>query len=897
MKDEIRFGIMCESLELRTWEIECLKKTLESGNSRLALIILPKRTSAAQKETFFHQLSKYGGPSKLLYCLYERLFVGPKLRPVVFFPDILKEVQVLFYCQERVEKSFEFFHAEDIEKIKKANLDFILLLSGFAKIQEEILNAPRYGIWSYYHGDKKNLGRKPCAFWEIYFNEDAIGSVLYKLTPNPEDILILREGYFKINKNSYPQNLHQILSESACFVSEVCQDIRNDLAGYIFAPALRIKISGLGYPGNLRCLKVFFKIIINNIRSRFLNGFFTEQWNIGVINCPVDKFIEEKRQCPIRWLFSPKKTEYYADPFIFRFDNKNFILYEYYNFIKKMGNISAAVLEENCTREIKKNCLEKTHHVSYPFVFRNETEILMLAEEWRIKRLVLYKARNFPIKWEEKADLLNDVLAVDPIIFNYNNYWWLFFTQKDKNPDSRLFVYYADNLLGPWKPHKKNPVKTHICSSRSAGNILFYKGNILRPAQDNSATYGGKVVLNRINRLSQDEFEEEPFLYIKPKRNDKFGEGIHTINISDEIIVIDGKRKVFSPLQTAKSVGLDVQESKLVRKIFERYHFVDVPKPIERKTYLEAIEDIKDCLAKQRGVISIYQIGSIAHPGISDIDLFIILEDDFYVDIHLGKSFRKKYESLITHSFLGISKSHFIKYKKYLLWHNFRHLWGESLISNERIADNSDLDRLRIQAALEYLIENYIDFVVHKETGVIKLRPVLQHLKAIKYDLEYLNVSTGDFFDAIKQVIQWIDRWFDSPIPSDLLSDWIDYFYPIFHDFLESRLRMNTLYVPKNDYITYTDNIRIKFGNTITYEFLGFSLPRSISSLHKKIFNLNLRFNSFMFYFPFDNTYPHRIYEDRYLAFKNIRDYTKKYLPSFSPPITSFASRILADED
>ena len=60
--------------------------------------------------------------------------------------------------------------------------------------------------------------------------------------------------------------------------------------------------------------------------------------------------------------------------------------------------------------------------------------------------------------------------------------------------------------LGPWKPHKRNPVKSDVRNSRPAGRLFYWNGDLYRPAQDSSQRYGYAMSINRVLRLTPDEF-------------------------------------------------------------------------------------------------------------------------------------------------------------------------------------------------------------------------------------------------------------------------------------------------------------------------------------------------------------------------------------------------------
>ncbi|GAG66909.1 unnamed protein product, partial [marine sediment metagenome] len=96
-----------------------------------------------------------------------------------------------------------------------------------------------------------------------------------------------------------------------------------------------------------------------------------------------------------------------------------------------------------------------------------------------------------------------------------------------------------------WKPHASNPIKVDVRSARPAGNPFYHNGNFYRPSQDCSEIYGGKIVLNRITRLSPTEFKEEKVNVIGPYKNSPYPDGIHTISSVGDMTIIDGFQRKF----------------------------------------------------------------------------------------------------------------------------------------------------------------------------------------------------------------------------------------------------------------------------------------------------------------------------------------------------------------
>ena len=150
-----------------------------------------------------------------------------------------------------------------------------------------------------------------------------------------------------------------------------------------------------------------------------------------------------------------------------------------------------------------------------------------------------------PDKWTKAATLIADIAAVDTTVFQHNGLWWLMCTQLEHDPTLNLFVWYAQDLFGPWKPHAGNPVKTDVRSSRPAGTPFAYNGELYRPSQDCSNSYGGRIVINRVRELTPRTFKEEVAAVVEPYADGPYPQGIHTLSAVGDMTLVDGKRYKF----------------------------------------------------------------------------------------------------------------------------------------------------------------------------------------------------------------------------------------------------------------------------------------------------------------------------------------------------------------
>jgi hypothetical protein len=264
-------------------------------------------------------------------------------------------------------------------------------------------------------------------------------------------------------------------------------------------------------------------------------------WNIGVVAHPISDFLEPHNRPKIMWLPTPSKGKYLADPFGLIRDNRIFILCEEFDYSTGKGRIVCFEEGENHAFIASRVAIELPVHVSYPYLLQWNGETYCIPETGQAREVSLYRAQEFPLKWEKAATLIGNFPGLDASVFEFDGRWWLTCTNLEDGEWEKLFVWYADDLTGPWRPHSANPVKISRRSSRPAGTPFMHEGTLYRPAQDCSNSYGQNVVINRIRRLTTDEFEEEEVTCIKPFQA-PYLEGLHTLSSTDGLTLIDGRR-------------------------------------------------------------------------------------------------------------------------------------------------------------------------------------------------------------------------------------------------------------------------------------------------------------------------------------------------------------------
>lgn len=288
----------------------------------------------------------------------------------------------------------------------------------------------------------------------------------------------------------------------------------------------------------------------NKVLPIFSKLFKHEDWNIGIIERPIESFLEDQTINDIKWLARRPKGGFTADPFGFWDNGRLHIYAEEFNFARNKGHLRYVIIDK-ARRVLREGvALFKDVHLSYPYIIGHQGALYCLPEMSRSNKVVLFAIDRHTGQLMEKATLLAGVTLSDPTVFHHDGQWWLWGVKDG----SELHVWYASDLFGPWQAHADNPVKTDIASARPAGTPFVHDGSLYRPAQDCSRTYGGRIVLNKVLALSPTEFREEIAAVIEPDPHGLYPVGIHTLAAAGDITLVDGKRWTFSLGRMARKV-------------------------------------------------------------------------------------------------------------------------------------------------------------------------------------------------------------------------------------------------------------------------------------------------------------------------------------------------------
>lgn len=228
----------------------------------------------------------------------------------------------------------------------------------------------------------------------------------------------------------------------------------------------------------------------------------------------------------------PPRQTFWADPFPVHDEaDRPWVLVEEYDWNGPGRAVLAALRPQGDTWVKEATILERDVHLSWPNAFRWDGQWWMLPEASAGGTLDLYRATHFPLGWEHAATWFSGMEIADPVVVEHQGRWWLFAAVGVPGAGAleQLWAWHGPTPLGPWEPHRRNPLLRDARRARPGGNFVHHHGRLYRVAQEAGREYGEATRLTRVVRLDAEGFEEVDVARIGPDwRRDLWR--THTLN-------------------------------------------------------------------------------------------------------------------------------------------------------------------------------------------------------------------------------------------------------------------------------------------------------------------------------------------------------------------------------
>jgi hypothetical protein len=542
----LRVGLLVDSLSQPAWVERALRRIVETGAGEFHLVVRnatppgPRRSRLA---------SYWANRNQLLYALYQRLDeckqkTDPDPFAEVDLTGMLGNVPTLDVLPKLTKSSDEILEG-DVAAVRKADLDVVIRL-GFRILKGGILSAARYGVWSYHHGDNTRYRGGPPCFWEVMEESPVTGTILQRLTEALDDGEVLYRSWGATNIYSVARNRSEIYWKSSDFLARAMRQVQlGVLPDKKPAPPSSYGHRLYVAPRNTEMIPALSKLAVRRVGAKWKALTSKEQWYLAWRRRPgLPDDNRDPELSPFRFRkLMPPAGQYWADPFPIRVDGADYVLYEDFHYTLDRGLISALRLGPDGPVGEPVVVLNPGYHLSYPFMFTWRGEHFMIPESVDEARVELYRAVRPPYEWQLEQVLMKDVPLADCTLAEIDGRWWMFANSPVPGASywDELHLFHAPSPMGPWTPHRLNPVVSDVRTARPAGALFQRGGAWYRPSQDSSGGYGSATNIQRIVRLDEHCYVEETVARLLPKWQPGLT-GVHTVNALGGLTVIDVKR-------------------------------------------------------------------------------------------------------------------------------------------------------------------------------------------------------------------------------------------------------------------------------------------------------------------------------------------------------------------
>lgn len=424
--------------------------------------------------------------------------------------------------------------------LKNLRLDLIINL-GVQSIPSVLFTVSSHGVWEMLFKDFSLKKAAPVGFLEVLKKKQVIGATLLRIGVNPEENEVLDTAYF---------NRHWSMTETATIVAEGSVSLFFKNLGKLKNNALEVQSNSsnekfenekLSFQNVLVYLCSFYFEFLNKLFEKVMSKVFKRRYECWTIFTGSQGFFEHITSSPIP--LKMPKDEFWADPFLFHYNEKEYLFFENYSYKTKRGKISCGILKDGQLMDIG-DVLDFNFHLSFPFIFEENGEIFLMPESSENKKLEVFKAVAFPFKWELYSTAFEGEAVGDAFFhIDEEEQKWLFLNKQAAETaamNSELFIYKVDSYkFNSLIPHKQNPVLIDARVARNGGSIFKHNNQLYRPSQRNvDGIYGRALNINRVDKLTIDEYVETTIQIIEPDFDKKLM-GLHHVHQCNGKFVFD----------------------------------------------------------------------------------------------------------------------------------------------------------------------------------------------------------------------------------------------------------------------------------------------------------------------------------------------------------------------
>ena len=551
----LRVALFLDGSSLARPDAIILEHLRRSRFVELALVVRRKlvlRRQQVSGSRLLRAVTERAFRAHLLFDLYERWDErtwrdSSELLARTNVSDQLPEVPVI-EVDPVVDCDTERFPDDVLARVRGAQID-VAIRFGFDRLRGEVLRIPRHGVWFIRPSDPEEYIGEPPHFWELAERNPRSGVALEIAVNDGEPRQVLCRGVASTETDRWGgasivrNRVRPSLLGSTFVIRKLKELHESGLASMERNAAPRLSYRGkravYTRPTNAEMVGFLAPRLLLAARQHFLKRPNINRWRVAVR--------AEGRSASgpgpleadgFRWI-EPPPGHSYADPFLIAHRGQVYCFFEDLDHGSNKARIACAVVAPDGRFQEIRPVLEAPCHLSYPFVFEDGGDVFMIPESSQLGRVDLFRAVEFPSRWEKVRALL-EIPGLDATLWHDGSgpYWFFVTVREPEHAGEQLLLFQASSLDGDLVLHPKNPVSSDVRYGRGAGRIITREGRAYRPSQDCSVGYGHQMHFHEIQALTPEDYEERLVGVLAP-----WGglDGIHTYDRCGNFEVIDGK--------------------------------------------------------------------------------------------------------------------------------------------------------------------------------------------------------------------------------------------------------------------------------------------------------------------------------------------------------------------
>lgn len=312
-----------------------------------------------------------------------------------------------------------------------------------------------------------------------------------------------------------------------------------------------------------------------------------------------------------------------------------------------------------------------------------------------------------------------------------------------------------------------------------------------------------------------------------------------------------------------------------------RFH--NYPGLVDRAAYDRALDSVVSRLSKTGGVTAVYQLGGTSAPGISDLDVLAVFDDDASCAIDPRDHLEGLERYVFTHGVFAVSRSRLADAIGFGAYEGLRLVHGRD--DGQPTAAADDVKR---QTALEFLLMNYIGRTIDTHYGVASVRNLLLSTHAIRFDLDLLGIGDGPLRDHVTMLSGWRNRWFVRPVTPAEMRAWWRGFVPALESTLAAELLVRPLAIPALHPHRLGRHVTLRAGAELSVRRRGVLLPRVPGLAGRRYVRLQNRVNRFHAAAPAETAPPDNVLSRRFAFYREMLAETRQRFPRCTPLLNNF---------